>query len=74
MRAELAAWFVALADDLGMDAFEHWHAVMMQLHTVILQKYGSPVRDPQDRSGDGAYKMTGTRLGRVKLACRSRLL
>jgi len=41
VRAELAAWFSTLAEDLGMDTFEQWHAVMTQLHTVILQKIRS---------------------------------
>ena len=38
VRAELTSWFTTLADDLGMDIFEKWHGVMVQLNTVILQK------------------------------------
>lgn len=42
VRAELAAWFVTLTNDLGMDTFEKWYAVMLQLNTVILQKIQTP--------------------------------
>jgi DNA-binding MarR family transcriptional regulator len=38
VRAELGAWFATLTNDLGMETFEKWHQVMLQLNTVILQK------------------------------------
>ncbi|MGD9949607.1 MAG: MarR family transcriptional regulator [Desulfobulbus sp.] len=38
VRAELTAWFATLTEDLGMDTFEKWHAVMLRLNTVILEK------------------------------------
>ena len=41
VRTELAAWFATLIDDLGMDTFEKWHEVMLQLNNVIMQKIRS---------------------------------
>lgn len=38
VRAELAAWFATITNELGTDTFENWHAVMQQLNTVILNK------------------------------------
>lgn len=38
VRAELAAWFTSLSNDLGMDMFEKWYVVMQQLNNVLLHK------------------------------------
>jgi DNA-binding MarR family transcriptional regulator len=58
VRAELAAWFATLTEDLGMDTFEKWHAVMLRLNTVILQKLRGT---KDDRGGDVLETMTGAR-------------